>query len=238
MTFAVSTFRREASRSASASASSRSAAARSFSAKATCSCLARSATSTACSCARAATCRLFSFSTAARSIRRCASIRLTCASRDASASTLVISARCRASAAFSALSFIEQHVADTHALDVGEVERWLASPEATQYAWPGNVRELQNVLRDLMLGLDPRSTRFKTEPNARSDLPTAVLEASAPLAVCEAWYLEHVLARHEGNHSEAARVLGIDRSTLYRRLKRSRRGFGGTSALRSDDATR
>ena len=45
-----------------------------------------------------------------------------------------------------------------------------------------------------------------------SDLPT--------LARLEADYIRQILARTGGNKSEAARILGIDRSSLWRKLKR------------------
>ncbi len=134
--------------------------------------------------------------------------------------------------------FIAEYVTDTQALELDEVERWLASPEATGYAWPGNVRELQNVLRDLLLGLDPRPTRFARERRQTERVPEDVLAGRASLERAEAWYFDHVMAHHSGSYAEASRVLGIDRSTLYRRLKRRGPGPSKRAGLPSDKAAR
>lgn len=96
--------------------------------------------------------------------------------------------------------------------------RWLL-----QQPWHGNVRELLNLLeRALTLGRGPVLTR---EMFLR---PAGELAGSDPwsLAVAERWplerlelaYVRRVLAELGGNKAEAARVLGIDRRTLYAKL--------------------
>lgn len=98
------------------------------------------------------------------------------------------------------------------------------------YSWPGNVRELESVLE-----------RAVTLSHAREilpgDLPAAVQQiAAAPqigsgtqirsnraeraktLKQVEEEYIRRILDETGGNHSQAARMLGIDRRTLYRRL--------------------
>jgi sigma-54 dependent transcriptional regulator, acetoin dehydrogenase operon transcriptional activator AcoR len=98
------------------------------------------------------------------------------------------------------------------------------------YHWPGNVRELRNVIESLVL------TCAGTEV-AIEDLPAEILEASpaatdrnsaaSPIAP-EAASLddfEHVaikraLETSHGNLTQAARALGISRSTLYRKVQR------------------
>jgi DNA-binding NtrC family response regulator len=103
------------------------------------------------------------------------------------------------------------------------------SPEATEvlleYAWPGNVRELENALeRSVILTPDPvipasalpeRVTERRVEPlvSARTP-PNPTLEA------VERAYIMWVLQSESGNKSRAADVLGIDPSTLYRKLSR------------------
>ncbi|WP_428262186.1 sigma 54-interacting transcriptional regulator [Haliangium sp.] len=105
------------------------------------------------------------------------------------------------------------------------IERWVGSVEAQGYRWPGNVRELQNVLRNLLLGLptgislspepDP-DTRPRGVPNA---IPDAIINAEASLQDVDDWYMRRVLDRTDGNITQAAKLLGIDRSTLRRRLE-------------------
>jgi DNA-binding NtrC family response regulator len=92
----------------------------------------------------------------------------------------------------------------------------------TAYKWPGNIREVENVLaRALAL----RSGRQITG----KDLPPQVTKSSghathAPLATLTLAEVErrHILAvleRTGGNKLKAAEILGIDRSTLHRKLK-------------------
>ena len=93
------------------------------------------------------------------------------------------------------------------------------------YDWPGNVRELQNALEHAVVltkgesiepsALPERITRRRKEP--------LVAERSSPnpsLDVVERAYIMWVLQSEGGNKTRAAEVLGIDPSTLYRKLSR------------------
>ena len=94
-----------------------------------------------------------------------------------------------------------------------------------EYAWPGNVRELENAIeRSVILtsgaeidvgALPERITERKAEPLvAPRTPPNPTLEA------VERAYIMWVLQSENGNKSRAAEVLGIDPSTLYRKLSR------------------
>jgi len=105
----------------------------------------------------------------------------------------------------------------------------LSAPVAAQllsYAWPGNVRELRNVMERAVAltrhdhltleDLPPQITR----PGNSAQVPE--LDSDAPLltlAEVERRYIERVLGEVAGNRSVAARILGIDRKTLYRKLQ-------------------
>jgi two-component system response regulator HydG len=93
------------------------------------------------------------------------------------------------------------------------------------YEWPGNVRELQNALEHAVVlskgtliepaSLPERITRRRREP--------LVAERSSPnpsLEVIERAYIMWVLQAEGGNKTRAAEILGIDPSTLYRKLSR------------------
>ena len=93
------------------------------------------------------------------------------------------------------------------------------------YDWPGNVRELQNALEHAVvlsrgdiidpMSLPERITRRRKEP--------LVAERSSPnpsLDIVERAYIMWVLQSEGGNKTRAAEVLGIDPSTLYRKLSR------------------
>ena len=94
------------------------------------------------------------------------------------------------------------------------------------YSWPGNVRELENALeramilstgRPIELALAPRA-RHRTEAGAAHRRPPR--EREPALDVIERAYIMWVLQCEGGNKSRAADILGIDPSTLYRKLSR------------------
>ncbi|HEV2181837.1 MAG TPA: sigma-54 dependent transcriptional regulator [Gemmatimonadaceae bacterium] len=94
------------------------------------------------------------------------------------------------------------------------------------YGWPGNVRELENALERAVIlsdgemidvgALPERITERRAEPLVTSQ-DTA---ANPTLDVIERAYIMWVLQSEGGNKSRAAEVLGIDPSTLYRKLSR------------------
>jgi two-component system response regulator HydG len=93
------------------------------------------------------------------------------------------------------------------------------------YDWPGNVRELQNALEHAVVmsrsdlieaaSLPERITRRKKEP-----LVADRAQPNPSLDVIERAYIMWVLQAEGGNKTRAAEVLGIDPSTLYRKLSR------------------
>ncbi len=93
------------------------------------------------------------------------------------------------------------------------------------YAWPGNVRELENAIeraiiltpgREIPLSALPeRVTERRSEPLVSTRTPT-----NPTLEAVERAYIMWVLDSESGNKSRAAEVLGIDPSTLYRKLSR------------------
>jgi two-component system response regulator HydG len=100
------------------------------------------------------------------------------------------------------------------------------------YPWPGNVRELQNYIeRAMALGGDgeigdfdlprpvPLERNLVTTPSNISGGPSVRGPGLLSLAEVERKHILHVLASVEGNKRLAARVLGIDRRTLYRKLE-------------------
>ena len=87
------------------------------------------------------------------------------------------------------------------------------------YPWPGNVRELENIIQRLVLMADrdlidapdlPAFLRFT------ADAPPAL---NRTLAEAEADYIRAVLASVDGCKTRAAKILGIDRKTLRKKLQ-------------------
>ncbi len=88
------------------------------------------------------------------------------------------------------------------------------------HAWPGNVRELRNVLeRGLVVA---RGQRIEAHDLGLTiDAPgEEVPEHPASLAEVERQHITRVLAQTGGNVTQAARILDIDRVTLYSRIKK------------------
>jgi len=92
------------------------------------------------------------------------------------------------------------------------------------YHWPGNVRELENTLeracaicKDGQITLADLPKKVIEYEGQRLEI-TAVPEQLITLDEMERRYVRQVLASMNGNKTHAARVLGIDRRSLYRRL--------------------
>ena len=95
------------------------------------------------------------------------------------------------------------------------------------HPWPGNVRELENLVERLIvtstaLEIDAPSVRAAIAPVAPIDPVEVLAAASVSLADLEQRYAAAVLRRTRGNKVQAASILGIDLSTLYRRDKQRR----------------
>jgi DNA-binding NtrC family response regulator len=89
------------------------------------------------------------------------------------------------------------------------------------HAWPGNVRELENVLeRALIVSQDAEISAEDIVLAGDAPAPEAPPSALKSLREVEIAHIRHVVAVTGGNESEAARILGIHRDTLYRKLRR------------------
>jgi DNA-binding NtrC family response regulator len=94
-----------------------------------------------------------------------------------------------------------------------------------RYDWPGNVRELENALERAVviskggpIGVDDLPERVREAPGPK--LAEQELPPNPTMEVIERAYIEWVLKAEGGNKTKAADVLGIDPSTLYRKLNR------------------
>ncbi len=121
--------------------------------------------------------------------------------------------------------FGERHRRDTRAVSPAAMRALMT------HAWPGNVRELENAIERAVIFGSGRTL-------VREDLPVEILDGApssgtgapaaprlpVPLKLSE---LEHLAAVQtleytEGNKTEAARILGISRDTLYQKLRKIR----------------
>jgi DNA-binding NtrC family response regulator len=117
------------------------------------------------------------------------------------------------------------------AQQLGKLEPTIA-PEAFQklldYAWPGNVRELQNAIEYAVV-LARQSLIGVKELPAEVQLPAVLQQTERgaaprrgvqPLDDMERAAILQALAQCHGNKKKAAQLLGIQRPTLYNKMRR------------------
>lgn len=90
--------------------------------------------------------------------------------------------------------------------------------ELTRHNWPGNIRELQNVVERILATLkgskiDTTLVQLHLEDQSESEI-------NMQLRDLEMEDIRRALVLGRGKHAEAAQILGISRSTLWRRLKK------------------
>ncbi len=116
----------------------------------------------------------------------------------------------------------EKEVTD---ISKGVAEKLLA------YTWPGNVRELRNVIERAValtrydrLGVEDLPEKIRNFQGSQvfigGDDPTEMVA----LEEIERRYIQHVLGAVGSNKTMAARILGLDRKTLYRKLRQYQAG--------------
>jgi DNA-binding NtrC family response regulator len=141
-------------------------------------------------------------------------------------------------------------------------DRREARPELTESAlqalcahpWRGNVRELQNVIEHVAVLAEPGAALrgedlpLRDDPHvsthaSRTALVESVMEESyhpardRVIAQFETQYLHWLIARAGGNMSEAARIAGVDRTTLYRLMERHGLQRQSNAGLTTERAT-
>ena len=108
-------------------------------------------------------------------------------------------------------------------------ERKVLSAETLEvlvaYTWPGNVRELENALERAVIltpggEIDPSSLPERVTARVSEPLVAERVPSNPTLEAVERAYIMWVLQSEGGNKSRAADALGIDPSTLYRKLSR------------------
>ena len=107
-----------------------------------------------------------------------------------------------------------------------------AAEKLVSYGWPGNVRELRNVMERAValtryerLAVEDLPEKFRDYRSSQLFIGGADPSELVPLEDVERQYILHVLKSVDGNRTLAARTLGMDRKTLYRKLQQ----FGADS---------
>ncbi|HOP46346.1 MAG TPA: sigma-54 dependent transcriptional regulator [Desulfobacteraceae bacterium] len=106
-------------------------------------------------------------------------------------------------------------------LEMGKEEVRI-SPSAVKllmgYDWPGNVRELENIIeRALVIGksdeITPDDLPFSRTRGEPENMPES-------LKMVEKMHIKKMLDRNDWNISKAARIMDIDRQTLYNKIEK------------------
>ena len=110
-----------------------------------------------------------------------------------------------------------------------------AAERLLAYSWPGNVRELQNCVERALALTQYDSLTVEDLPQKIRDFRRSHVligsddpEELVPMEEVERRYVSRVMEAVAGNKTLAARILGFDRKTLYRKL-------GHYAALAADE---
>ena len=111
----------------------------------------------------------------------------------------------------------------------GKPVRGISDPAARllmDYDWPGNVRELENCIERAValcrldeITVDDLPAKVQEHQSSKIVIATESPGELITLDEMERRYVRQVLAAVGGNKTHAARILGIDRRSLYRRLE-------------------
>ncbi len=105
------------------------------------------------------------------------------------------------------------------------LDGWTEEVQAflTSYQWPGNVRELENVIERaavLAVGQRIEMADLLIEPTGAAPAPTGSTDLQEVLDRAAAEHIRSVLDAVGGKRQDAARRLGVERTTLYRLMKK------------------
>ena len=124
-----------------------------------------------------------------------------------------------------AQSFIERFAGEA-----GKRVRGMSPPAAARllgYAWPGNVRELRNCIERAValatreeLMVEDLPDKVRDQQRTELVLPSSQADELVPMEEVERRYILRVLETLGGNKRQAAKLLGMDRRTLYRKLEK------------------
>jgi DNA-binding NtrC family response regulator len=94
-----------------------------------------------------------------------------------------------------------------------------------RHDWPGNARELENTIQSMIILTETDMLDVDVLPPglaAEQPAPGRAMEVIEPqsLEEIEAYFIAKTLRETKGNRATAAEILGIDKSTLWRKIKR------------------
>jgi transcriptional regulator with PAS, ATPase and Fis domain len=116
---------------------------------------------------------------------------------------------------------LARYFLSTHAVDAPPKKISPAAAEILMsYPWPGNIRELKSVVKKIHILTD-------ADVVMKDHLPSHLIKqkhvpplSSKSLEDIEKEHIMRVLAETDGNQSQTAKILGINRKTLYKKIKK------------------
>jgi two-component system NtrC family response regulator len=111
--------------------------------------------------------------------------------------------------------FLENSAKDAHKAVFLSDEAW---GKLIDHPWPGNIRELRSTIQRIVLlatpGAEVEADSFELDD---TDVPTNLAEETV---LVEKRRIEDAVQKASGNKSEAARLLGLSRTTMLSKMKR------------------
>jgi two-component system response regulator HydG len=124
---------------------------------------------------------------------------------------------------------LAHHFLQRYATETGKEVTGISGAAAQRlldYDWPGNVRELENCVQRAVtltrlseVSVDDLPEKIRDYQSSRIVIASDNPDELFSLEEMERRYIRKVLAAVGGNKTQAARILGLDRRTLYRRIE-------------------
>jgi len=119
------------------------------------------------------------------------------------------------------IPLLVRHFAEKFASELGKtVPRFSDKAMETMqnYPWPGNARELENAIQRIIVMSDEQIVEVPDLPSFARFSALRTTGVNRTLAEVEADHIRNVLANVDGNKTQAAEILGIDRKTLRKKI--------------------
>ncbi|MDH3889479.1 MAG: sigma-54 dependent transcriptional regulator [candidate division Zixibacteria bacterium] len=125
------------------------------------------------------------------------------------------------------IPLLVQHFLSRFAAEIKTVPKTLSDDAIallTGFDFPGNTRELKNLMERVNIYCEDQVVQL---PDLKPLMPRTIAPATAPLKMAmadfEREYIQAAVSRNRGNIAKAARELGVERSHLYKKMKKHTR---------------
>ncbi|MCK4524268.1 sigma 54-interacting transcriptional regulator, partial [candidate division WOR-3 bacterium] len=88
------------------------------------------------------------------------------------------------------------------------------------YNWPGNIFELEDLIKQAILLTNGKGMYIENIPINIATFDGGTVKKNYSLDDIDKQHIHNVLLKAKGNKAKAARILGVDRKTLYRKIEK------------------